>query len=389
MPFDNLSSDPEQDHFSDGLTEDIITALSRTDLFVLGRASSFQYKSEEVDLTAITEDLKVSYILNGSVRRDENYIRVSAQLVDMRTGRQMWGEQYNSDLTASGLFSVQDEITARVAGTIAGSHGIILRVAREQSQGKDTDELSAYGCVLRTYAYEESHVAPDHLLARECLEQAVTSNPNYADAKAHLSYIYREEYQHGFNEKPDALQRSVSLAREALAIDPNNQNAYYALALAHYGLHEVPEFLTSANRAIAINPNNSRIIGGLGVHIALAGEWQQGIDLVEKSMKLNPHSSNSKWLHFIIACDNYRDDQFALALREIERVQLPSVKLVSIVQIAIYHRTGDLEKAQSTLKPLLEANSEFVSDARSELEKFILSDADLIDDVLKWLDLQE
>jgi len=310
---------------------------------------------------------------------------VSAQLIDVTTGGQLWGTSYDRDLTTSDIFALQDDITIRVVGTIADASGIISRVNQEELQRKHPSELNAYECVLRSYQYVESHNQEDHLRARECLENALKMDSTYVDGMAHLAYLYREEYQHGFNQRPYALNRAVELAQKGIDLDPMNQNAYYALALAYFGKKEVNDFFIASEHAIALNPNNSQIIGGMGVHIALAGKWKMGIDLLEKTMVINPYSSLNSWLHYIRASDYYHQGAYSRASSEINQVQIRGLPILDISTIAILAQLDQMEKAKARLEDVLKDNPSFLENARPELEKFYLGDVDLIDMFIEGL----
>ena len=379
LQFINLSNDAEQDYFVSGLTEDIITGLSKTDLFVLASGTSFKINADSMSIDEIAKELDIQYLLKGSVRTQDNEIRVTAQLIDIKTNEQLWGSTYDRDLTTLDIFALQDDITIRVVSTIADSDGVISRVSLEMLSRKHPDELGAYECVLRSIRFGQTHTAEDHLIARSCLEQTVALDSNYVDALASLAYLYREEYQHGFNQQPYPLERAARLARKAVELDPLNQLANHALALAHFGLKNVEEFFTAAERAIELNPNNANIIGGLGVHIALAGEWERGISLLEKTMLLNPYSSLKNWLHIARASDLCIKDNFDAALVEINQVQFGELPLLDISIIAILVQLGQHEKAQEKLSEVLLRNPEFIEQARDELERFYLADYDLID----------
>jgi len=200
LPFDNLSGDPKQDYFSDGITEQVITDLTRfRTLNVIARNSTFKYKGRPVDVRQVGTELGVGYVLEGSVRREAKYVRVTAQLLDAQTGAHLWAETYDRDLTASGLFEVQDDITARVVGAIGGAYGALSRAPLEQSETKDTTRLDVYECVLRTYEYWAILSEAEHLKARECLERSVGADPNYSEAWALLARVYADEYEQGFN----------------------------------------------------------------------------------------------------------------------------------------------------------------------------------------------
>ena len=386
LPFNNLSSDQDQAYFSDGLTEDIITALSRTDLFVLGFSSKL-HNLREMSVRAIGQELGVRYLLRGSVRRDSNTIKVSGQLFDTDSGKQIWGESYSRDLTMSDIFEIQDDITTRVVGTIADG-GVIARLSMEELKRNPTKVLAAYECVLRSYAYEELHTAEAHLRARDCVESAIELDSNYADALGIAAYLYREEHFHDFNQRPAALEHAMISARRAIEIDPLNQNAYHALAFiyADLGISNLNEFFIAAKQAIAINPNNTRVIGAMGALIAYAGEWEWGIDLLEKTMSVNPYSQLNGWLHFTKATNFFRQGSYSDALIEINQspIRLPVAKMNII---AIHAQLDNQEKATSVLRAALTEDPMFLENAQPDLEKFYLVDTELRTQILEGLGL--
>jgi serine/threonine protein kinase len=201
LPFANASGDPDQEYFSNGLTEEIITELTRfPDLFVIARYSTSQYKGDTADVRQVSAALGgVRYVLQGSVRKAGDTIRVTAELSDTRDGAELWRENYTRDLTASDFFSLQDELTQQVANAIAGSYGVLSRAALADARRKAPTSLDSYDCVLRAYEYVQIHSVENHLAARTCLERAVELDPDYPDAWAWLAYTYAEEQRHQRN----------------------------------------------------------------------------------------------------------------------------------------------------------------------------------------------
>jgi adenylate cyclase len=183
LPFANLSGDPGQDYFADGVTEDIIRALAQFQMFgVVARNSSFHYQGTALDVREVAKDLGAEYIVEGSIRRANERIRVSVQLLDGGNGKYLWGEVYDRDLTAADVFAIQDEITNQIATTIADDHGIVSRARSKQARGKGTGALSSYECVLKLYEYDRLVTEEAHLAALRCLERTVKTDPNYSDA---------------------------------------------------------------------------------------------------------------------------------------------------------------------------------------------------------------
>jgi adenylate cyclase len=373
LPFANLTDDPAQEYFSDGLTEDIITGLSRfRELMVIARNSTLKYKGQAVDIKQVGRELGVRYVVEGSVRRDANTIRVVAQLLDASTATHLWADTYDRDLTADNIFSVQDDITGRVIGTIADTYGIIARAGHREIRAKGTNNLDAYDCVLRAYQYNHLHTAEEHLLARGCLERAIELDPDYAEAWAMLAYLYREEFHHGFNQRPQALDRALETAQRAVRLDSTNQNAHIALAMTHFSRRELDPFFVEAERALALNPNNGRALATIGRLTAAAGDWDRGVALSRKAAALNPYHPG--WLHFTLSSDHYRSHEYEKALIEAQKVNLPSLSLMHASLAAIYGQLGREAEAQSALADLLELNPDFVENPRREFRKWYLSE---------------
>ena len=383
LPFDNMSGDPDQEYFSDGITEDIITGLSRfRQLLVISRNSSFQYKGRAVDVREVGRDLGVRFVLEGSVRRDADAIRVSAQLLDAKSGVHLWAETYDRDLTARNIFAVQDDITKEVIATLADTYGVISRLEQAEVREKGTDSLTAYECVLRTHEYEALHTAASHSVARDCLERAVVLEPGYVDAWAQLAYVYREEYFHGFNPRPNSLDRALETARHAVELDPANQLARFALAFTHYGLGDLEAFFVEAERAIALNPNNGRVVAGLAVHMAFAGEWERGMELTRRAMAQNPHHPG--WFNFVLSTHHYWLGEYEEAASSARKIGMPEAVLTHAILAAAYGQLEREEEARAALAELLRLDPDFPEHVLGELRKIYASE-DLVQEILKGL----
>ena len=191
LPFANLSGDPEQEYFSDGMTEEIITELARfRDLFVMARQSTAQYKGQDASVAKIAEDLGVDYVVEGSVRRGGDTVRITAQLIDTATGAHLWAETYDRDLTTENLFAIQDDIAAQVVASIGGVQGAITQARLGDTRRNLPTRLDAYECVLLSSEARLLYTAEVHLQARDCLESAVEIDPTYAEAWSALSLMY-------------------------------------------------------------------------------------------------------------------------------------------------------------------------------------------------------
>jgi len=352
LPFENLSRDPDQEYFSDGLTDDIITALSRfKDLFVLARNSTFRYKGQAVDVRQLNRELGARYVLEGSVQKAGNMVRVTAQLLDAKDGTHLWAERYDRELSASNIFAIQDEMTEQVVATIASGFGVISRARFAEVKEKPTDRLEAYDCVLRTLAYyRDRQVAPEHAKVRDALERAVKSDPDYADAWACLSLAYLDEYRFNSNPRPHPLDRALDAARRAVASDSASQWAHHALACVYFNRNELDAFFVEAERAIALNPNNAFTLADMGMNLEFMGD-ERGMALVEKAIKLDPF--HPTFYHHAVAHHHFQRGEYEAALAAARKIDIRDFFWTQIYLAVIYAELGRQREASSALEELL------------------------------------
>jgi adenylate cyclase len=379
LPFENLTGDPKQEYFVDGITEQIITALTRfRDLLVIARNSTFRFKGQAVDVRQVGRDLGAQYVLEGSIRRAAQTIRVTAQLLDAKSGAHLWAESYERKLTVAGILGVQDDISDRVVGAIAGAHGVVSRATFEQAKGKATTSLDAYECVLRWYDYQRGSIGPqEHLKVRDCLERAVKLDPNYADAWAMLSWAYVEEHQQGFNPRPDPLGRALDAARRAIDLAPTHQRSYEALANVYFFKQDLNAFFPLAERSVQLNPNNTNTLAEIGTLIVFSGltnpaRRDRGLALVKKAMALNP--SYPDWYHFPVAWTHWWKGEYELALTEAKQINLPDYFWTHMLQAAIYGALDQKTKAEPPIANLLKLYPDLPQKIRAEWRKWSIPD---------------
>jgi non-specific serine/threonine protein kinase len=323
LPFVNASGDPEQAYFSGGLTDDIITELSKyPELFVIARTSTLAYDGSSVDVGEVGAALDVRYILQGNVRKAGERIRVTVQLSDAREGRLLWGDNYERDLTASDLFSLQDELTQHVVNAIAGSYGALSRAGLAEARRKPPTNLDSYDCVLRTYEYLHAHDSSNHLEARDCLERAVEIDPDYAEGWAWLAYLYADEYHHRRNERPesyDSRDRALEAAERAVSLDPANQVSHGALAMTYLLRGDHERGRVAADRAIELNPNNAVWLGLLGAWLSAQGDFERGVPMAQKALVLNPYPP--PWVRMPMYLEHYHNGRYESALAEAQMIE--------------------------------------------------------------------
>jgi adenylate cyclase len=395
LPFDNLSNDPEQDYFVDGLTEEIIAALTRFDgLGVIARNSTFTYKGRAVDVREVGTQLGADYVVEGSMRKAAETIRVTVQLIDAASGNHLWAETYERQLSAANLFAVQDDITGRIVATLADSHGAIGRARLERAEASRTDSLDSYDCILRHNEFRRRITAAAHLVARDCLERAVERDPDYAEAWARLANIYALEYAFGFNKRPelyDAMVRNREAATRAAELDPQSEWTHLALARSHFFHRYSEQFFFEAERAVALNPNNADILATAGLFVAHAGDWQRGLALVEQAMALNP--SYPLWYHSAFIGDHYAKREYDAALARARQMSMPGFYWTHLFFACIYGQLGDQEAAKAAVAELLAVYPTYAEEAYENLRKWYHSEdhiAHIIDGLRKaGLDIPE
>ena len=372
LPFTNLSGDPEQEFFADGISEEIITALTRFDeIFILARNTTFQFKGQAVDVTQVGRELGARYVLEGSVQRAAGRVRVTAQLLDADAGTHLWAETYERDLTTADIFYVMNDITSRVVGAIADAQGVITRAEGRRARTAAPDNLAAYDCVLQAHAYWVVFTRDLHAKVRACLEGAVKREPTYAEAWAWLAMLTIDEYRLGFNPQPEPRRRTTAAAREAVRLAPDSEVAYQALAYSRFYDDDLDGFFVAAERALELNPNNAQVIASLGLHLVYAGESERGLALLQKAAVLNPQHPG--WYYFPSMYVYYGRGEYELALAEAKKLEQTDVFWAPAWLAAIYGQLGRVTEARGAVAELLRMNPTFPSTFREEYLKWFKS----------------
>jgi adenylate cyclase len=370
LPFDNMSGDQEQQYFADGITEDIITEISKIHgLMVISRNSTFTYKGKAVKAQDVCRDLGVRYILEGSVRKAGERVRVTAQLIDGRSGGHLWAERYDRGL--ADMFAVQDDVTERIVRSLEVK---LIDGDDARSSRVETDNAEAYDCVLRGREQYRLFSKDGNAAARRLYERAIELDPNYAAAHAGLAETYLHEW---FMGSPEALTRAFELAQTAKGLDPSLPWVYEALSSVHLFKRQHEEALAAARRWIEIEPSNAEAYANLAGILHFAGEPERVAGLIEKARRLNPfypfyytlyvgqahftmrrfedaaavitrsiaHNPESLPAHFYLAACYGQLGEDALArdaLAEVRRIS-PEFSITRLRAIAAYKRAADLD----------------------------------------------
>jgi adenylate cyclase len=368
LPFENISGDPSQDYFATGLTENLIINLSLFDMFlVIARNSTVKYAGLSMDVREIGRELGARYVIEGSVSRTDDTVRVSVKLLDALDGTNLWAETFDRDATASNLFTIQDEISARVAATIGDAWGVVARTTIAASQTKAPEHLTTVECSLRVVAYYDA-ISPDkHLEIRDCARRATTLEPSSTLAWVTLAWITMDEHRFGLNSEPDSLSRAEQMFRKAIALDPTDQASRHGLAELYLAQGDVDSFVAEGRRAIELNPNNANVLAGIGNWMLMAGIFDPGLDYVEKSISLNP--GHPSWLYFGITLYQYSEKDYEGALESTRRIEWREFPRTQMYFAAIYGQLDRLEEAQAAVEQLLELDPNYIENHWDELRK--------------------
>ncbi|MBT4907524.1 MAG: transcriptional regulator [Rhodospirillaceae bacterium] len=376
LPFTNRSNASDDEYFSDGLTEDIITELARfRDLRVISRNSTFQYKGQSVDVSAIGKELGAGFVVEGSVRRAGDRLRITAQLVECGNGTHLWAERYDRGI--EDLFALQDELTRMIAATLGAR---LHDTGLERSRIKNAADLDAYDCVLRARQFLAGPDETAHADARDLLERAIELDPSNANAFAQLANIYLAEYRFDFNSRPDPVGRAMAMAQESIELDPQNATAHCWLAIVHFFRGENARFMTEAERALALNPNDAETLANIGHYIAFSGEFERGCELMSQAIALNP--LHAGWYHFAFARRAYDARDYALTLAEIDRVDMPEFYWTRMLRVSALGQLGDVAGAADAYTQLEAIRPDF--DLRREIAKWNTASDDAAHLIAGW-----
>ena len=284
LPFLNLSGDVEQEYFSDGITEDLITDISKlSGLFVISRNSAFLYKGKAVRPEQVSKELGVRYLLEGSIRKASNRVRITAQLIDATTGYHLWAERYDREL--QDIFAVQDEVAEKI---VTALHVKITQGEKERIHHVPTNNLEAYDFFLRGLEYHALRTQDANTRARQMFAGAIERDGQFAAAYAMLGRTYLMELAYQWGEPSQAVMQLLTFAQRAVTLDDTLSVAHETLAYAHLGQKQHDQAIAAAQRAIALDPNSADAHDTLGEILSFAGRSAEAVPLVEQAMRLNP-----------------------------------------------------------------------------------------------------
>ena len=366
IPFANLNGDSAQDYLVDGITDNITTALAKIPkLFVIARNSSFAYKGEPISVKQVAAELGVRYVLQGSVQRDDNHIRINTQLIDTVTGHYLWAEDYDQELNT--IFAFQDDITTQVATELEVklTHGEMARVWRRQ-----TDKPEAYHYLLQGIERFNAFTELDVQQALQLFEKTVALDSGFAGAWSWLGWTYHAQAKQGWvKDRAAAFERASELAHKALIIDSHNADAYALLGSIHWYHHKQFEKAVEYSRkAVELDPNFADNLVVLAIRLVGLGQTNEALVLVKKAMRINPHYPG--WYPGTLGWAYLVQGEYDKAITELEKTlgYYPDSRISRSELAAAYAYAGKSTEARAAVAKIRELHPTFTIAEYAKIE---------------------
>jgi adenylate cyclase len=364
LPFANMSGDAEQEYFADGISEDIITALSKLlQLFVIARNSSFTFKGRNVNVQEVGRNLGVRYVLEGSVRKSGNRVRITAQLIDATTGGHLWAERFDRDLTD--IFAVQDDVTQQIVGALALNltEGDQQRLATEQ-----TGNLEAYDCFLHGREQLWRFTRAQNIQGRELLQRAIELDPKFAPAYAFLAFANILDYANQWSLSwSTAMEQAEMFATRAVALDDRYPYAHWALGIIELYSRRHDVAIREAKRLIALAPNLAEGHENLGYALHYSGRSAEALGCFDRAMVLNPYYPDV-YLHFQAqAMFQLRRYEEAISILKRRLVRNPGTDVSRVLLAASYGHLGRFEEARHEWQEVFRVNPDYSLEHRRKV----------------------
>jgi adenylate cyclase len=353
LPFTNMSGAPEQEYFADGLTEDILTDLSRfRELFVISRNTSFKFKGQAVDVKKVAREVGVQYVVEGSVRKAGNRVRVTVQLIDAESDHHVWAERYDRDL--EDIFAIQDEVTSAIVATLPGR---LEAAARSRTERKPPASMAAYECVLEAKTLHHRSSRDDNLRAMSLIRRAIELDPRYAHAHAWHACLLGQQWGNGWCADRAALVSEIERELQvALGLDENDSDVHRILAAVAVVRNDFDKAVHHQQRAMALNPNDDLIVVQQGELVTWLGQGEEGIEWIRKAMRLNPYHAERFWSH--LARAQFVAKRYTTAIESLRHVAAPG-ELHHALLAACYARMDDAGQAAAHAAEVMKRNPQF------------------------------
>jgi adenylate cyclase len=374
--FKNLTGDAEQDFLVEGLSTELAIELARyQDIVVLIRRREV---NDKIHWKPVPR-----FQVKGSVRKDSKLIKVSVQLIDTRTRRQIWADSYHCDHDAAQLIAFQEHVSQVISAKIAGEHGVIVQTLSIESWHKPPANLETYEAILRYYQFDLIYSPENYFRALEALKHATIIEPGCGQVWPLLARLYWTNYTlEFFNVEETPLEEAVDFAERGVRLDPANQRARTALAFVRFFNNEIPAALAELERALALNPQSLFFMDNIGYLFTLLGEWQRGPALISKAIKLNPYYRH--FVHYGLWLDWFRQEEYEQAYLETLSLRRQGIFWEPLCQAATFGMLGRLEEGKHAAEELLKIKPDFPTRGRVLIKHYIKFE-DIVDRVIYGL----
>jgi len=366
LPFTNMSGEKEQEYFSDGITENIITGLSKIPrLFVIARNSTFVYKGKGVKVQRVAEDLGVRYVLEGSVQRSGNRVRVTAQLIDALTGNHLWAERYDRDL--KDIFAVQDEITMRIMGAMQ----VKLTEGEQILRVRPPRNLEAFLKALQAREYIQRFNIEGNVMGKRLAEEAIVLDPEFADGYATLAATHMMDVYLGSSKSPkESIDKAVELTQKAISLDPKDPRLYALIGQFYLLKRDYDKAIAEGEKAVALDPGGADAHAWLGVTLTYADRPKEAIPLFEKAIRLNPFGPT--WYFLNLAISYRLMGQYQEAITQYKKaLRLAPNNIMAHIGLALgYSLSGRDEEARGEAGEVLRLNPKFTLESYAKTLPF-------------------
>ena len=357
LPFSNMTGDPTQDYFCDGLSEEIITALSKTPkLFVIARNSTFTYKVKSVKVQQVSEDLGVQYVLEGSLRKAGDQIRITSQLTDALSGHHLWAERY--DRTVKDMFTIQDEITKNIITALQ-----VKLTEGEQARvyAKGTENLGAYLKIMEANWLLQQSTKEQVIKARQLAEEAISLDSNYALAYSVLGHYHIMDMWLGLSKSPkESIMRAIELYQKAITLDSSLAHARIRLGYIYAAMvRQHDKGIAEGEKALALAPNSADFVNMYAIILTYAGRWHEAIPLFREALRLNPKPPNNYYRHFAVVLRETGQYDEAVSLLKKAIRQEPDDIFSHLVLTSVYSYAGRQEEARAAAAEVLRIKPTF------------------------------
>jgi adenylate cyclase len=356
LPFVNMSDDPKQEFFSDGITEEIITALSKVPyLFVIARNSTFTYKGKPVKVKQVSEELGVRYVLEGSVRKAGDKVRITAQLIDAITGHHLWAERYDRDL--KDIFALQDEITMKIITALQ-----VKLTQGEQAAmiGKGTKNLEAFLKCLQSLESLTRHTKEGNAMGRKLAEEAITLDPKYPRPYVALAQTYMLDILLGTTESPErSMAKALELLKKAITLDDSEAAAHGVLGYLYAMMGQYDKAIAEAERSVSVNPNDASNLTRMSFVLINTGRAEEAISVLKSVKRLNPTPPQAYYVQLSTA---YRlTGQYKAAIETAKEAlkHVPNNQLAYLQLVTAYSMSGQEQEARAAAAEVLKINPKF------------------------------